>query len=78
MPAPVYHLRLTKHTGMLLMARRVTRTYSGSFEECVAAYKEVLAHNLTFGWWSLFSLAWNPMTLHANAKAFKTLKRLNG
>jgi hypothetical protein len=61
---------------MLILFRVVTATYSGSYEQCAAAYRDAQRHNLLFGWWSVASLVVNPLALFRNAQAFKRLKQL--
>lgn len=68
-----YHYRLTSVTGVAIVAQRSVKTYTGTLEELEAAYKKVLVHNLIFGWWSLFSLIWNPVALIQNKKNLQEL-----
>lgn len=68
-------MRITKHTGLLLVWFNQRRTVVGSYVECAAAISAAQLHNWAIGWWSVGSLLWNPISLRANANARKTLRQ---
>jgi hypothetical protein len=39
------------------------RTVTGAYAQCDAAINKAQQHNLLFGWWSIASLLWNPISL---------------
>ena len=72
-----FAIRLTRHTGMIIVGQSRTAVTRGSLEDCLAAYKSAQLHNLTLGWWGIISLIiWNPMALINNTRAKAELKAL--
>lgn len=71
-----YHLRITKVTGLVILAQRSTQTYTGTKAELAEIYKKILMHNLLFGWWGIIAFVWNIMVLYRNSKAKKLLQTL--
>jgi hypothetical protein len=77
--APKLSITLTKHTGMLIFFRRQRVTFTGTFEQCEAAYKKVQTYNLIFGWWGVLSLLIiNPLVIFGNMSAMGELRRIAG
>lgn len=62
----LYHMQLTKVTGMVVLGSWARHTYTGTPVQLEAAYKKVLQHNLAFGWWSVPSLIATPIWLVRN------------
>jgi len=73
-----YNLTLKKHTGMLVASRQITYKAQGTYDECIAAYKKAQLHNLAFGWWSIFSIIYNPLAMLFNYRAKRKLDELAG
>ena len=75
--APRYKLTVSRVTGVLLYAQRETLVLHGTLDELEAQYRRVKSHNLLFGWWGFpLGLAWNVISLQANARAYKELHAL--
>lgn len=73
---PVFSVRLTKHTGMVVIGYNQRYTVTGSYAQCDAAIRQAQQHNLLAGWWGLISiLIWNPIALITNSKARKSLRQ---
>jgi hypothetical protein len=66
---------VTKHTGGLVFWYNQRRTVSGAYPQCEAAINQAQLHNLFFGWWSIASLLWNPISLWKNASARTVLRQ---
>ncbi len=73
---PQYHLRLSKVTGLLIIAQNSTKVYTGTKDQLEVVYKNTLMHNLLLGWWSIFSIVWNPLALYRNHQALQKLRTL--
>jgi hypothetical protein len=71
-----YTIRLTKVTGMLIIAQQSTRVYTGTKEELGEIYKKVQLHNLGLGWWGVIAFIWNLVALYRNNKYKKQLDAL--
>lgn len=69
----LYTLQINQITGMVILAQQKTKAKSGTPEELEQFYKEVLTHNLLFGWWGIFAIFWNIIALVRNAKAMARL-----
>ncbi|MGA2470987.1 MAG: hypothetical protein ABSG64_09885 [Solirubrobacteraceae bacterium] len=66
-------------TGMVVLAQRRTRTYTGSLADLERTYARVLTHNLLLGWWGIpFAIIWTPIALVGNRKALTALRELAG
>lgn len=75
--APIYRLRLTEVTSVLVYSQQRTRTFTGTLDELEARYRAVTNHNLLFGWWGIpFGVIFTPIALHGNAKAIRVLREL--
>jgi hypothetical protein len=72
---PVFQVTVTKHTGALFFWYNQRRTVTGSYAQCEAAIKAAQLHNVLFGWWSIASLLWNPISLGRNVSARKALRQ---
>jgi len=66
---------VTKHVGALVFWYNQRRAVTGSSAQCDAAIGKAQLHNLLFGWWSLASLLWNPISLYRNTAARKGLRQ---
>jgi hypothetical protein len=78
-PPQRYHLRVVRHTGLLLAWQQSTRQYTGTYEQCMAEYDKAQQHNLLFGWWSIGSiLIMNWVALISNSRAAGQLKKIAG
>ena len=51
-----FHLRLCEHTGAVVFWQHRSYTFTGTLEQCEAAYRTAQLHNLWAGWWSVVSL----------------------
>lgn len=72
---PQFQVRLTKHTGVLLIWFNQRRTYTGSYSELLRIYERVQQHNYVAGWWSITSLlVWNLVAILGNRWAMKELR----
>jgi hypothetical protein len=71
-----YEMGLTKVTGMVILAQTSTKVLTGTKEQLEDEYKKALAHNLTLGWWSVFSIVWLPLALYRNYKNLQTIRSL--
>lgn len=76
--APRYfQIRLTKHTGMLIMFSTRSYAITGTLEQCEAAYRDAQTHNLAAGWWSFLSiLLMNWIAIFGNMGQIKQIRRL--
>jgi hypothetical protein len=73
---PLFRVRVTKHTGLVIAYYAQSYTVTGTFEQCEAAIRQAQLHNLLAGWWSFWSLAvMNWVALLENRGARKTLRR---
>ncbi|WP_079633679.1 hypothetical protein [Mycobacteroides abscessus] len=72
-----FQVRLTKHTGMLLMFSTRSYTITGTLEQCEAAYRDAQTHNLAAGWWSFLSiLLMNWIAIFGNMGQINQIRRL--
>ena len=75
-PQPLYRVRLTKHTGLLMVFLNQSYTVTGTLEQCEAAIREAQLYNVLAGWWSITSvLVMNWAALLGNLSARKALRR---
>jgi hypothetical protein len=51
------------------------RTKIGTYAQCSAAVDAAQQHCMLFGWWSIASLLWNPISLAENASARRAMRR---
>jgi hypothetical protein len=72
---PVFQVTVTKHTGGLVFWYNQRRTVTGGYAQCDTAITKAQLHNLFFGWWSIASLLWNPISLFRNVSARKALRQ---
>jgi hypothetical protein len=72
---PIFQVRTVKHTGAMIIWVNQRSTTSGTFAQCSAAIDAAQQHCLLFGWWSVASLLWNPISLAQNASARKALRK---
>lgn len=76
-PPRYFQIRLSKHTGMLIMFSTRTYTVTGTLEQCEAAYRDAQNHNLAAGWWSVLSLLlMNWIALSGNNAQINQIRRL--
>ena len=72
---PVFQVRATTHTGVLVFWFNRRRTVTGTYDQCAAALRSAQTHNLIVGWWSIFSiLLMNWIALANNSSACNKLK----
>lgn len=72
-----FQIRLTRHTGALIMYQQRTYTFAGTLDECERAYRAAQNYNLLAGWWSLFSVvAMNWIALFSNMSSVQQLRRI--
>jgi hypothetical protein len=74
-PEPVFQVTVTKHTGGLIFWYNQRRTITGTYQQCDAAITNAQRHNMLFGWWSLGSFLWNPISLARNGSARNALRQ---
>lgn len=75
--ARTYRVALTKVTSFVIMSQMRRSIYSGTLEQCEAAARTVMWHNVLLGWWGIpAGLWWTPVTLVRNAKAMRNLRSL--
>lgn len=75
--APLFQIRLLKHTGLLLAWQQQTLHYTGTLEQCEQYYNAAQQHCLLAGWWSLASsLLFNWIAIFSNAGAIKRVRNL--
>lgn len=73
---PLFQVRITKHTGAVIVMFNQTYTVTGTFAQCEAALRNALLHNLLAGWWGIWSaLICNWVALVENHNARKHLHR---
>ncbi len=72
----IYHITLTSVTGAVILAHQSRKSYTGTVAQLEAAYKKVLIHNLTLGWWGLVSIIWNTIAIVRNYKMRQSLYAL--
>lgn len=73
---PLFQVRITKHTGLVMLTVNQSYTFTGTFAQCEAELRGALLHNLLAGWWSITSvIAWNWIALIENHNARKALRR---
>lgn len=77
-PQPRYfQVKLTEHTGALILFSVRTITVTGTLEQCEAAYRRAQTHNLLAGWWSFLSvLLMNWIAIFGNMSQIITVRRL--
>ncbi|WP_255485563.1 hypothetical protein [Mycobacteroides sp. LB1] len=76
-PPRYFQVRLTKHTGMLIMFSTRSYTITGTLEQCETAYSDAQIHNLAAGWWSFLSiLVMNWIAIFGNMGQIKQIRRL--
>jgi len=63
-----YAIRLTTHTGLVLVGYSRHRNVQGTFEHCIGAYESAQHHNRLLGWGSVAFLR-NHRALGTNRKA---------
>lgn len=72
-----FFITLKKHTGMLVVMSTRTLRVEGTLEQCEAAYRDAQTHNLTAGWWGMFSfLFMNWIAIFSNMSAIQQVRRL--
>lgn len=73
----LFHLRLIEHMGALIFWHQRTFVFTGTLEQCEAAYRRTQNQNLLVGWWSLASLLlFNWIALFSNMSAIKRLRAI--
>ena len=73
----LYGLQFIRHTGMLVLWHQSSRTYQGTYEQCMAEYASAQRHNLIFGWWSITSIIFgNWFALIQNFRRANQLKKI--
>ncbi|BDN85371.1 hypothetical protein OSI55_11650 [Mycobacterium ulcerans] len=73
---PLFSVRVTKHTGLVVAFYQQSYTVSGTFAQCETALREAQQHNLVVGWWGVASLVlWNWIAITNNRSARKALHR---
>ncbi|SON58735.1 hypothetical protein MSIMFI_00213 [Mycobacterium simulans] len=73
----LFHLRLVEHIGAVIFWHQRTYTFTGTIEQCEAAYRRAQTQNLAVGWWSLASLlVMNWIALFSNLSAIRKLRAL--
>ena len=71
-----FQIKLSKHTGAAIVFVRQSYVVTGTFEDCEKAYRQAQLHNLTLGWWSLFSvLLFNWISIFSNVAAMSQLRK---
>ena len=74
--APIYEVRVVKHTGMVIAWWQQTYTVRGSYDQCLRAIREAQNMNLLLGWWSILSLVlFNWVAIFQNVAALVAHKR---
>ena len=69
-------MRLTEHTGALILWSQRHYTVVGTIEECEAAYRRAQNHCLGAGWWSIASLIlFNWIAISGNRSAIRAVRR---
>jgi Protein of unknown function (DUF2510) len=72
-----FHLRLSEHTGAVIFWQHRSYTFTGTLEQCEAAYRTAQLHNLGAGWWSVVSLlVMNWVALISNWSAIRGVRTL--
>ncbi len=72
---PLFQMRLTEHTGMVLMWSQRSYTVVGTIEQCEAYFQRAQSHCLGAGWWSIASvLLFNWLALSSNRRAIKSAR----
>lgn len=72
---PLFQVRLTKHTGLIMAWYNQSYTVTGTFAQCERALSQAQQHNLIAGWWSFASLlVWNWVALATNHSARTALR----
>ena len=72
-----FQVKLTEHTGALILFNIRTFTVTGTLEQCEAAYRRAQTHNLLAGWWSLLSvLLMNWIAIFGNMGQISAVRRL--
>lgn len=72
---PYFQVQPRTHIGALLLWINQSSTVTGTYEQCAAALRNAQLQNLLLGWWSVFSLVLNPLTLIANSTARRRLRQ---
>jgi hypothetical protein len=62
----IYAITLTRHYGVLIFYFQSTKTFIGTYDECVKEYNKAQISNLILGWWSIFSIIVNPFVILFN------------
>ncbi|GAA2069193.1 hypothetical protein [Williamsia deligens] len=69
---PRFQVRLTEHTGALILWSQRRYTVVGTLEECEAAYRRAQNHCLAVGWWSIASvILFNWIAIAGNRSAIR-------
>jgi hypothetical protein len=72
---PVYRVRLTKVTSLIVVTTRRSAVYTGTLQQLQSIARSVLTHNLLLGWWGLpWGLIRTPMALSQNSDAMRKLR----
>ena len=72
-----FHLSLCEHTGAVVFWQHRSYTFTGTLEQCEAAYRTAQLHNLGAGWWSVVSLlVMNWVALISNWSAVRGVREL--
>ena len=72
-----FQIRLTRHTGWLIMFVQRRYTFTGTLDECERAYRNAQIHNLLAGWWGFLSvLVMNWIALFSNMSSIRRLRRI--
>lgn len=72
---PIFQVRTVKHTGAVIFWMNQRYTTTGSYAECEAAIDDAWQHCMLFGWWSIGSLLWNPISLSQNSSTRRALRQ---
>lgn len=71
----LFQLRLIEHIGAVIFWQQRSYTFTGTLEQCEAAYRRSQTQNLFAGWWSVASLlVLNWVALFSNLSAIRRLR----
>jgi hypothetical protein len=71
----MYTITLTRHYGVLILYFQSTKTFIGTYDECVKEYNKAQISNLILGWWSILSIIVNPIVILLNFLAKRKLSK---
>jgi len=69
-----YKIKLVKCTGLILFPLIQSRWVTGTYQECLDAYKDTQTYNILFGWWSWISIITNWIPIFRNRQNLYELK----